>query len=179
MTDNGIEFLRRQHRKIEAMLQGVSGAPAAERQEKFDELRELLAVHETAEELILRPMTRIAMDKGDEIADARFAEENEAKVVLSELEKLDASTDEFKTQFDAFAIDVKKHAQNEETYEFNPVEQSQDASSLAKLGAALEAVEKVAPTHPHPSAKNTTTTLLLGPFAAIVDRVRDAIKQAS
>jgi hemerythrin superfamily protein len=179
MSDNGIEFLKSQHRKIETMLESVSGAPGTERQERFDELRELLAVHETAEELILRPLTRKAVENGDEIADARFAEENEAKEVLAKLEKMDASTDEFRTEFDAFAADVKKHAQNEETYEFDLVEQSQDANALAKLGTALETAEKAAPTHAHPSAKTTTANVVLGPFASILDRVRDAMSKAS
>ncbi|MBV9870855.1 MAG: hemerythrin domain-containing protein [Frankiaceae bacterium] len=179
MSQNGIDFLRDQHRTVETLLDAVSSASPTERGAKFDELRELLAVHETAEELILRPLTRAAIDNGNEIADARFAEENEAKQVLADLEKLDASTGEFLTKFESFAIDVRKHAQNEETYEFAQVEESQDEAALGKLGTALAAAEKAAPTHPHPSAKTTTANLVLGPFASIVDRVRDAIKQAS
>jgi len=179
MAENGLEFLRHQHRTVETMMTAISGAPASDRGAMFDSLRELLAVHETAEELILRPLTRKTLDNGDEVADARFAEENEAKQVLADLEKLDPSTDEFRVKFDAFAVDVRKHAQNEETYEFAAIEQTQDETALSRLGSALEAAEKVAPTHPHPSAGSTTANVVLGPFASIVDRVRDAIKKAS
>lgn len=179
MADNGFDFLRHQHRTIETMMTAISGAPANERETMFDSLRELLAVHETAEELILRPLTRTAIDAGSDVADARFAEENDAKVVLSDLEKLDPSTDDFRVKFDAFAIDVRKHARNEEEKEFAPVEASQDESSLKRLATALEAAEKVAPTHPHPSAASTTANVVLGPFASMIDRVRDAMKKAS
>jgi hypothetical protein len=180
MSDNGIEFLRQQHRRVEELLATVSGAAADERAAHFDELRELLAVHETAEELILRPLTRTTVENGGEIADARFAEENEAKETLAALEKVDTSSEDFRTQFDAFAADVRKHAQNEETYEFSLVEQNTDAAGLSRLATALEMAEKAAPTHPHPSARSTTANLVMGPFAAILDRVRDAISsQAS
>jgi hemerythrin superfamily protein len=179
VADNGFDFLRQQHRTIESMLSAVSSAPAAERGAKFDSLRELLAVHETAEEIIVRPLTRSALDDGDAVADARFSEENEAKQVLSDLEKLDPATDEFKVKFDAFAADVREHAKHEEETEFAPVEQSQDADALSKLATALKAAEKVAPTHPHPSASSTTANVVLGPFASMVDRIRDALKKAS
>jgi hypothetical protein len=42
----------------------------------------------------------------------------------------------------------------------------------------LDLVEKVAPTHPHPRAKSTTSNVVLGPFASIMDRARDAISSA-
>src|SRR5581483_9099599 len=108
--------------------------PAESRQETFDQLRELLAVHETAEELILRPITRKDVPGGGEIADARIAEENEAKQVLPELEKLDVSSSEFVTQFAAFAGEVKKHANNEETYEFPLVRENEDEDALQTMG---------------------------------------------
>jgi hypothetical protein len=42
----------------------------------------------------------------------------------------------------------------------------------------MQMVEKVAPTHPHPSAKTAAVTLAVGPFASLVDRARDAISAA-
>lgn len=176
MSENGIDFLQSQHQRVEQLLSAVKEAPAGIRQGKFDELRELLAVHETAEELILRPVTRKDVPGGDEIADARMAEENQAKDVLAELEKLDASSEEFVTKFSSFATDVLEHAKNEETYEFPLVRENQDADSLAKMADRLDLAEKAAPTHPHPSARSTTANVVLGPFAAMVDRVRDALK---
>jgi hemerythrin superfamily protein len=175
MPKNGIDFLLEQHKQVEQLLETVQNAEASSRQESFDELRRLLAVHETAEELILRPITRAKVEGGAEIADARMAEENMAKDVLADLEKLDASTPEFAAKFASFASDVKEHAHHEETYEFPRVRESQDEGALETLGQALEVAEKVAPTHPHPSARSTTANVVLGPFASIVDRVRDAI----
>jgi len=36
----------------------------------------------------------------------------------------------------------------------------------------------MAPTHPHPGVESATKNVLLGPAAAIVDRTRDAIRNA-
>jgi hemerythrin superfamily protein len=179
MGQNGIDFLLSQHRRVEELLEAVQSGPADGRQENFDQLRELLAVHETAEELILRPVTRKNVPGGEEIADARIAEENEAKEVLSQLEKLDVASTEFITQFAGFASEVKKHASNEETYEFPLVRENQDEQALESMGTNLERAEKTAPTHPHPSARSTTANVVMGPFAAIVDRVRDALSSSS
>lgn len=179
MAQNGIEFLIGQHQRVQQLLDAVANAPSESRQQTFDELRELLAVHETAEELILRPVTRRDVPGGDVVADARMAEENEAKKVLADLEKMDASSQEFLTAFGAFAKDVLEHAHNEESYEFPLVREHEDSDALSSMGEALEKAEKMAPTHPHPSAKTTTANAVMGPFAAMVDKVRDALSGAS
>lgn len=178
MNHDAIEFLLGQHREVEKLIDQIKIAAPNDRGELFDELRKSLAVHETAEELILRPVTKSISDEGLAMADARIAEENEAKRSLAELEKLDPSTEAFLADFDAFASDVLEHANNEETQEFPLVRESNDADRLQKLGMAMEKVEKVAPTHPHPAAKSAAVTVVVGPFASIVDRARDAISGA-
>ena len=86
---NGVDLLLQQHEQIRSLLSQVSSAANAEnRKQVFDELRELIAVHETAEEIIVRPVTRKQVPGGEDIADARMAEENEGKKALAELEKL-------------------------------------------------------------------------------------------
>ncbi len=177
MSD-AIDFLIGQHEQVEKLIDQIKTAPADARGALFDEFRESLAVHETAEELILRPSTRAAGEDGKRIAEERMAEENEAKQVLADLEKLDPASDAFLTEFGAFAADVLEHATNEEQQEFPLVRRENDAERLAKMGKAMQTVEKVAPTHPHPNAKSTTANAVLGPFASIMDRTRDAISAA-
>ena len=44
----------------------------------------------------------------------------------------------------------------------------------------VKAAEKTAPTHPHPStAGSPAAQWAVGPFASLVDRARDAIKNAT
>src|SRR3954451_190508 len=78
-----------QHDAVRTAIDDVAKTTTAEsRQEAFDALRELLARHETAEEMIVRPLTR-GVDGGGEVASARMDEENESKDVLAKLEKMD------------------------------------------------------------------------------------------
>jgi hemerythrin superfamily protein len=172
---NGIDLLESQHAEIKRLLSAVTDSAGDERQQNFDELRRLLAVHETAEELVLRPITRKDVPGGDSIADARMEEENKSKEVLAKLEKLDVDSAEFESTYASFKADVLEHATHEEAEEFPAVRQHEDQESLGKLASRIEAAEKAAPTHPHPSARSTAANLVLGPFASIVDKVRDAI----
>jgi len=178
MGQDAIEFLLDQHQQVEKLIDQIKTASPEARSELFDELREMLAVHETAEELVLRPVTKATGEEGKRIAEQRIAEENEAKKALADLEKLDPGSETFLTEFGAFAADVLEHATNEEQQEFPLVRRDNDADRLSKLGSAMIKVEKVAPTHPHPSAKSVPVTLAVGPFASLIDRARDAISAA-
>lgn len=56
--EDGLRLLLDQHARIRRLLTEVESAQGDARRASFDELRELLARHETAEEMVLRPLTR-------------------------------------------------------------------------------------------------------------------------
>jgi hypothetical protein len=59
------------------------------------------------------------------------------------------------------------------------VAEKETAERLEQMGKAYEAAKKMAPTRPHPSTPNTPmANMLVGPFAAVVDRARDAVRDA-
>ena len=66
---NMIRVLLTQHAQISNLFAAVREATGDERQERFDDLRELLAVHEAGEEAVLRPISR--KDAGGEVPNAR------------------------------------------------------------------------------------------------------------
>jgi hypothetical protein len=177
ISKNGIDLLLAQHQQVRELLEAVQFGPVEEQQARFDELRELLAVHETAEQIVLRPLTRASVAGGNEIADARIAEENAAKKALAELEKLEVNSYEFIEKFATFKADVLEHAANEEAVEFGVLRAAEDPVDMAQLADRLEQAETAAPTHPHPSAKTTGGNVALGPFAALLDRARDALSR--
>jgi tRNA A37 threonylcarbamoyltransferase TsaD len=133
----------------------------------------MLARHETAEEMILRPLTK-KVPGGDTIADERFAEENESKVQLAALEKLDVDSADFTTSFSTFRTAVLAHAKAEERLEFPALRQNIDEETLQKATGKLQKAEASAPTHPHPTAKNNAMNYVAGPFASMLDRAKDA-----
>jgi hemerythrin-like domain-containing protein len=173
---DAVDLLLRQHDQIRSLMDVVTDAETAEvRRAAFDELRELIAVHETAEEVIVRPVTRVKVPGGDDIADARMAEENKGKDALASLEKLSPADEEFVRMFATFRADVEEHAKHEEQSEFPALRDNVDEAALVKMSKGIKLAEAAAPTHAHPSAKTTTANVVLGPFAAIADRIRDAI----
>jgi hemerythrin superfamily protein len=172
-----VDFLLDQHQQIRSLLTDVAERRGPERKRSFDEARELLARHETGEEMVLRPLTRKASD-GRPVADARFAEENEAKAVLARLEKMDVGSAEFESTFGTFRQAVLAHAEAEERDEFPLLRRDHDADTLTKARDRLERAEKMAPTHPHPSARSTAANYVAGPFAAMLDRARDAFSRS-
>lgn len=170
-----IRVLLEQHARIRDLFQDVRSATGEHKQHAFDELRALLAVHETAEEMVLRPVTTDV--GGGSVAEARNQEEAEANEVLKQLEKLDVSSAEFDEKLAAFERSVDEHAEKEESEEFPQILDGVDEKRRATMGTQLKAAEKIAPTHPHPStAGSTAAQYAVGPFASLVDRTKDAIK---
>ena len=173
-----IAILLEQHQRIRELFAHVKGASGEHKQQAFDELRALLAVHETAEEMVLRPIS--SKDAGAEVADARNEEEREATRTLTVLEMMDVSSAEFDQMCAEFEQAVLDHASHEEQDEFPLVRARENQDTLMAIGRTLRAVERVAPTHPHPStAGSPAAQWAVGPFASIVDRTLDAIKNAT
>lgn len=174
-TRDVIDFLVGQHQQIKKQFGQVSAARGAERTEAFNSLRRLLAVHETAEEEIVHPRARREITDGERVIDARLEEENSAKTLLSEMEQLDVASPEFDDKLAKLQTAVTDHADAEEREEFTKLDVALDESQLQQMRKAVELAEKTAPTHPHPGTESATRNLLVGPFAAMLDRARDAI----
>lgn len=172
-----IRLLLEQHARIRQLFDSVLAASGEERKSRFDELRALLAVHETAEEMILRPVsTQVA---GAEVADARNHEEAEANVVLKHLESMDVDSSDFEAQLVGFQKTVIEHAEAEEKDEFPAILAHCDVDKRRSMGERLQTAEAIAPTHPHPTAAGSPTRqMLMGPFASMIDRVRDALSKS-
>lgn len=173
-----VGILLEQHARIRELFAQVRGAAGDERRERFNELRALLAVHETAEQIVLRPNTAERVNQ--RIADARIQEEVEATKSLAELEHLNVDSPAFASSFAAFEQSVTEHAEAEEDEEFPAIVNGFTAEERQRMGRMLEATETIAPTHPHPKvAGHEAATIATLPVASIIDRARDALRHAS
>jgi hemerythrin superfamily protein len=169
-----IRVLLEQHARIRELFADVKSATGEHKQQAFDELRALLAVHETAEEMVLRPVSKDVAGEG--VADARNNEEEEANKVLAQLEDMDCGSVEFDNLLASFETSVSMHAEQEEKQEFPAILTGCDADKRQDMGKRIKLAEKIAPTHPHPStAGSTTAQWMVGPFASLVDRTKDAL----
>jgi Hemerythrin HHE cation binding domain len=182
MISSGVDvvsFLKEQHQQIKAGFAQVKAAQGEQRRTAFYALRRLLAVHETAEEEIVHPAARKSLRDGDIIVEARLREENSAKQVLTALEDLDVDSTEFATQFATLETSVIAHASSEEREEFAMLAGVLNQEQLTRMRKAVNLVEGMAPTRPHAGVESATANMLAGPFASMIDRVRDAISDKS
>jgi hemerythrin superfamily protein len=177
--DEVVAFLKAQHNLIEDMFDEVLHASNPKAREKpFVELRQLLTMHETAEEMVVHPRVRREADAGDAIVDARLQEEHEAKEMLARIEKLHSTSRQFITEVTKLRDAVLDHARHEEDEEFPVLERKVDAVDLKRMGSAVRAAEAIAPTRPHPGVESAKLNFAVGPFASMLDRARDLIQQA-
>ena len=179
-TDDVVKFLKAQHNLIKDMFDEVLSASEAKAREKaFVDLRKLLAVHETAEEMVVHPRARHDVANGDEIVDALLKEEHKAKETLSRLESMDISSPKFIAELTKFRDAVIDHAEREENEEFTKLERNLKADDRERMAKAVLAAEAIAPTRPHPGVESAKLNFAAGPFASMLDRARDLIKQAT
>lgn len=173
--DDVVAILLRQHARIRDLFMEVKITEGDHKQQVFDELRALLAVHETGEEMVLRPVSRETA--GSDVAEARNREEKKLNQMLAELEKMNVHTAEFDARLVDFEKSVIDHAEHEEREEFPALRPARFEEDLVRMGKRLRAAERFAPTHPHPAvAGSPKEQWMVGPFASIVDRVKDAVK---
>jgi hemerythrin superfamily protein len=176
--DDVVVLLRAQHERIRSLFEEVDKAAGSEpKQAAFETLRRLLAVHETAEELIVHPEARHA-EGGSDVVGARLREERDAKEVLAELDGMKVTDPGFADRFATLRRAVLAHADNEEREEFPLLQEHTDQKTLVRMASAVRAAEAMAPTHPHPGVESMTANLVAGPIASLVDRTRDAVRAA-
>lgn len=178
MKGDVVDLLVHQHGQIRDLFDEVENRIGNERKDAFERLVRLMAIHETAEEEIIHPLARRSLPGGEGIVDDRLEEERKAKEKLARLEGMDPNSPQFLTELDELRITVLTHARAEERYEFQRIRGRLGESQLRRLAMAVKLAEAVAPTHPHPGVETATRNLLIGPAAAIADRVRDMIRSA-
>jgi len=178
-NETAVDLLLEQHQQVRKLFTELKGAKGKKREEQFEMLVRLLAVHETAEEEVIWPTVRTAVSGGDALADARIKEEGKAKQALADLEKLGPKGKGFADELKKFKQLVEDHADHEEREVFPKLRQSVDEGQLQSMAAAIKVAEAMAPTHPHPHGPNSAVgNMVVGPAVAIMDRTRDLIRDA-
>lgn len=176
-TEDVIDLLCRQHEEIRRLFADLEQAEDDDRPALFDDLVRLLSVHETAEQELVHPAIR-EIEGSAEVVDARIAEERRASELLVTLTEIGPGAEGFDTLLVQLREDVLAHAEHEESAEFPLLRRAADRSRLVSLAGAVRAAERIAPTRPHPDIESPAANLVLGPPLAVVDRVRDAIRDA-
>jgi hemerythrin superfamily protein len=174
-THGVVQYLTEQHRHIRSLFDEVGRAAGPQRADSFLTLRRLLAVHETAEELVVHPRARWRLPDGDPVSSPRLQEEERAKRMVVALEKLPVDSAEFQAGLTRLREAVLAHAEAEEREEFSRLVEVLGERELARMRSAARLAEALAPTRAHPSAIFAAENVIVGGFTALLDRFRDLI----
>ncbi|MEV0350194.1 hemerythrin domain-containing protein [Nonomuraea sp. NPDC050680] len=183
MADHGddvITILTTDHREVEQMFAELETLRGTGKHEQIRDVTEKVIIelvkHSVAEEAYLYPATRKYLPGGDALADREIAEHAEAEQLMKDLESTDTHDPAFENLLTTFMAAIRQHVLEEESELFPQLAKHADAEELRHLGSQINAIKKVAPTRPHPSAPDTPpANKLLAPGAGLVDRIRDAI----
>lgn len=174
-----IDLLMHQHEEVKAAFADVEAAVNRDGKLKaFERLVRLLAVHETAEEEVVHPRLRHLVPDGGRIVEQRLDEERQAKLDLADLEADGVDAPDFDIRLASLKSSVTAHAQAEEEQEF-PLIRKYAADKTRSMARAVKAAEALAPTHPHPNTESMAANMVIGPFAAVADRVRDTLRHVT
>lgn len=182
---NVFEVLSRDHEEVERMLAEFEKGPTAASGADADQLAlrkkmaETLVIeeskHEAVEEMYFWPTVRDRLPDGGRLADEATGQEQEAKKVLTALDKADADDPDFERLLGQFITAGREHIAFEENQVWPGLRAALGGSEADELGAKLEQAKKTAPTRPHPGTPPSPTVLkAAGPVAAAADKARDA-----
>jgi len=172
-----LELLEHDHREVEQMFAEFERATdAQEKRTIADKIIIELVRHSEAEEQAVYPAMRAAIEDSKEMVEHEIEEHSKAEVLMKKLDGLDPTDPSFGTLMAELKDAISHHIKEEETESFPKFRQAVDKAELDKLGTTVQALKKIAPTHPHPMAPDHPPfNALLGPGAGLVDRVRDLL----
>lgn len=152
-TDNIVAVLYEQHAHIGDQFDVVAEADGVERPAAFDALRELIASHEAAEDVVLHRVTEKLLPAG--VTRARDDEEKSIVRELVDLESSSVDGPEFVPRLRLFEQSFTMHAGHEETEDFPAVLAELSEQEQAELGWWMRRATPSAQTRPHPALAGT------------------------
>ena len=178
--------LGQDHQEVKRMLaeleKGPTGATGASedqlalRKKMAEELIIEESKHEALEEMYFWPAVRDHLEAGNTLADEATGQEQAAKQVLNDLDKLQAGDAEFEQLLGTFTVDAREHIEFEETQVWPLLRRTLPAQTSAELGEKIAEGKKTAPTRPHPHTPPSPGVLkTAGPAAAATDKARDKL----
>jgi hemerythrin superfamily protein len=151
---DAIEILLRDHRLIDGLAEQLDTVDdPAEIRRLYLRIAEELAAHEAAEQEVVFPAFRAALEMADDNTLARrMGEHEELNETLAEMRSLAPDNFDFTKRGSALLLEIKGHFLREEESVFAQMRATFSADDLAELGSRVLDVKQHAPAFPdaHP-----------------------------
>jgi hemerythrin superfamily protein len=140
---DALDLLIADHNRVRGLFTRFQDAEEEERTEEMRDLaatiRDELSVHTTIEEEIFYPEVRSVSEDVADLVDEGLQEHHVAKVLLEEIQGLDADDDAFVAKVKVLIENVEHHADEEEEDLFPKVRSNTSAEAREDLGQRLDA----------------------------------------
>ena len=174
-----IELLEHDHREVEEFFAEFDKATTSEDKRAIaDKLIIELVRHSEAEEQAVYPVIAKKVEGGKDLVEHEIDEHSKAEKLMKQMDGMAADDPQLGVLMGELKTSIFEHIREEEGEAFPKLRQATTKDELDKLGTVVQALKKIVPTHPHPLAPDHPPfNALLGPGAALVDRVRDLLKR--
>jgi hypothetical protein len=171
-----VALLSSQHEQIRELFDGALEADADGRRQSFAELRYAVAMHESADYVVIHPRLRQVIGGSADLIDALMLEELAIERALGDLEGIPLQTDHFRVELARLRDMIAEHIRHEDADEF-PLLNQLDPLEGRRLARAVQTLSGLAISgsegeYPHADLAPGSPNMMVGPFAAILDRAR-------
>ncbi len=171
---------KRDHERLEELLQQLEAAPPHEQPVVLRKLYRLVFPHAFAEEAVLWPALRKALPDGDQLTLAVEEEHQVVNELVAQLDRTpvdDPARPELVRRIVAW---LRQDARDEEDLILPRLQAALGPAQLRRLGLTWELVRRTAPTRPHAVvSRRPPGNLLSGLPLSALDRSRDALDRAA
>jgi hypothetical protein len=175
-----IDVLADEHHEIcrlSAELADEEAKLTPERERLAQVVSAMVSRHLSAEEQYLYPAVRKLLPNGNELADAKLAENKEMLRTLAAME----TTPSDDPEFDRLAVSMQgyleQHSHLAATDLHPALDEATRNAELIRLGNRVQIAEEAAPTRPHPDSPSTPPlNKVTDPALGVADKVRDVVQ---
>lgn len=174
-----IQLIRKDHATVKALFRRFEKADrTSERQKLGQEIIEELSVHAVIEEQLIYPLLREREVRLEDRVLNALEEHHAVKLVLAELDTLNADHERFRAKVHVVRESVEMHIEEEEGKLLPRLEAVLDADESKSLAEAMMRMKEIAPNYPHPSAPDTPPGLsIAGLIATLTDLGKDVLRE--
>jgi len=181
---DAIQLVKQDHRTVEQLFKQFEKAEEAEKTAEMKRVVQRvvkeLSVHAAMEEQLLYPALRRAEESLEDDVLVALEEHHLVKLTLLELDKMSPEDERYCAKMAVLMENVRHHVEEEEEELLPQLRKAFQPKALKDLGALMESAKKSAPTRPHPASPDTPPgNLFAGALASILDRSRDALRDAA
>jgi len=171
---------RRDHARLDALLDALGRTSGAEQDEVLTRLARLVFPHAYAEETVVWPVLRRALPDGHELTVRNEQEHQEINELFSELDRIPPGGGRRGELLGRLTALLRQDARDEEDLLLPRLQQALTGQQLRRLGRTWGLVRRTAPTRPHAVvSRRPPGNVLSGLPLALLDRSRDRLDRAA